>query len=800
MEIIDSLSNDLKVDRTKISKLVDGLSIQQSAEAIAYVLDHPDYQLLAGRIRCHYIKSNLIKPYSKAVLDPRFKKILSDELIVFVTRHSEEINRIIEEDEISSMRYAWVSIRTLEKGYLKRFFDSKTKIVHLLEDVSYAIMRICIHIFATSENPLENIRDFYHLITTGQISPASPVWFNAGTRYPQMKSCFLTRVGDNIESIMQCYTDTALVSKEGGGNGVHIGDLRHSTVRTAGESGGIFPWMHMWDKQAIAIDQGGNRKGAFTFFLPDFHKDSPEFIDLRLPEGSLNVRTHHLNLCVWASDLFFRRVCSEEKWSFFCPNIAKGLTDLYGADFERQYIQYENSEIVRSTVNAKDHFENIVRNMITSGQPFMMSADACNSCSNQKNEGIHTGSNLCLEIVEIADDSQIAACNLISIRLSAFVVGYGKDAHFDFIRFGEICRKCVRFLNQVTKVNYYPVNRIKTSDDAQFPIGIGTQDFDGVLKIMDMPWEFEFGVPNPAAMKLKEKIWACKYYWTLYESSEAAEKIGKPYPGFKSSPLAQGVLQFDMWDNRRKLLASWNLPGFEHVYHPEKNISPSDWGDVDHTWDTLRKKIKKHGVANSLLNCDMPTATQAHIQGSTECFEPLSYVLYVKNLLAGDCYIFNAYFVKDLEDIGFWGIMIVEFLKVNNGSIKGLTDYIISKTTKYLTPEVETRLRFIELKYKTAYEISAMTQSDFIAASSRYVCQSSSSNVYFDDPSTNDIYNLILYRWMLGLKCLMYYLRTQPVVDPMKYTVKRDDKKKEDTGLLKKKMVGNREIECVGCE
>lgn len=799
--------NDLSVNHAEVKKVLQDNDFETAAQQFAYDISHPDYQTLAGRALYAHIESQLIRPYSKAVLSSHFNKIIDPALVKFVLQNSDAINEIIREDYDSRDRYDWVAVRTLQQGYIKCYRDNDGKLI-ALEDARYAIMRMAIHLFKDTPNALRDIRRFYDYVSQGQITPASPTWFHAGTLHPQLKSCFLTRVDDNIESILENYRDTGLISKEGGGNGVHIAGLRHSKVRETGKSGGIVPWMRMWNEQARAIDQGGNRKGAFTFYLPCWHKDIQTFIDLRLPEGDQDIRTHHLNICIWPSDLFFRRVLAGKKWSLFDPHEAPGLDKCNGDEFERLYTRYENSDVKRIVVDAKTLMGQIVRNVIMSGEPFCMSADACNSCSNQGHMGNHTGSNLCTEIVEQTNEHEIAACTLGNLNLSAFVqIDTNTDEeYFDFEEFGEATRFLVRVLSRVTATNFAPVDRIKTSDRLHNPIGIGTMDFATVLHMFDLPWINADGSPNREALDLKEKIWACKYYNSLQESLQMAKENGAPYPTFRGSPLSQGHFQFDLWRERHSKMRKWGLPHFNAVEDicSRPIIQPIEWG-VSNTWEELMSEIQKYGIAHSLLNSDQPTATQANIQGGIECFQPVTYLLYVKQLLAGDLMIWCKPFVHDLERLKLWGPHVVDFLKQNSGSAKGLTDMILAyheaEGEAPLDAKTIDRLRFLERKYATAFEIPIMTQSDFSTVSGRYVCQSTSFSFHTPSPSMSDIFNMWMYRWMCGHKTIMYYCRTEPAIDPVKYTVQKKQFNHEPKIIEKngKKITCTDEV-CTMCE
>lgn len=766
------LFSDLTISAEAIATIrqtvsVSGLDV--SAQAVAYNITHPDYQTIAGRLMHMHIRSQIIEPYSQALLNPAFDKIIDPSLVKFVLQNRDFIDGIVAADKHSHLRYDWIAVQSLKKGYLKSYItDSGVQIA--LEDARYAIMRMAVHLFKDTKYALRDIARFYDYVSNGVITAASPTWFHAGTKHPQMKSCFLTRIDDNIESILQGYYDTGLISKEGGGNGVHIGALRHSKVRETGKSGGVIPWMRMWNEQAKAIDQGGNRKGAFTFYLPCWHVNIREFVDLRLPEGDNDIRTRNLNICVWTSDLFFKRVLRGQKWSLFDPREAPGLDQCNGDEFERLYTRYEESGVNKIVIEAKHLMAQILGNIIISGEPFCMSADAANACSNQKHIGNHTGSNLCTEIIEQTSKDEIATCTLGNVNLSKFVREDPNRVWFDFEALGDATRFLVRILTRVTETNFAPVDRIKTSDNRHNPIGIGTLDFATVLHKFDMAWVNEDGTPSEEALSLKEKIWACKYYNSLKESNLMAIENGKPYQTFRGSPISNGKFQFDLWRERHEKLKLEGLPDSITKVTERPIVEPSAWGD-DGSWVELMSKINTYGIAHSLLNSDQPTATQSVLQGGVESFQPIQFVLSTKSLLAGDMIIWCRPFVKDLEKLGLFGSDVIAFLKRSDGSAAGLTSKLRTVQPE-MSAETVQRLTFLERKYATAYEIPMMTQSDFSTVSSRYVCQSSSFNFHIPKPTINDLFNNIIYRWCSGHKTLMYYGRFNPAVNPVKYTVR----------------------------
>ena len=799
--LFDDIFADLSCNKKRILEIISNYSdnLENAALEIAFIKDHPDYQKAAGRLEYYRIQKLVKAPYSKAIGDNRFDKILDPQLYRYVQQNAKEIDAIIEADNYSHLKYNWMAMRTMEKGYI---IIVKGEI---LEEPRYAIMRMAIHLF--KEKGLEEIKIFYEHVSKGLFHPATPTWFHAGTKFPQQKSCFLSTVHDSLEDILDKYYDTGMISKEGGGNGVGVGRLRHSTVRVNGKSGGVLPWMKMWDEQTEAIDQGGHRKGSFTFFLPIWHVDIPRFKDLRLNTGNPRLRTPNLNLCIWLCDLFMRRVINNEEWSLFCPAQAKGLNDCWGEEFERLYLKYENGNVQRETVNARELFIEICKNQKLTGEPFLMNGDAVNRKSNQKNSGIIEHSNLCLEIVEVTKEDEIAACTLASLCLSKFVRTSEKNGMrrnwFDFNKFGQICGFVVRTLNRVTATNYYPSKKIILNDNKHSPIGVGIQGFADMLALMDLTIINEKGDLDEHTAQFIEKVSACMYYNCIYESCMIA-KESQPYPEFHGSPLSQGIFQFDMWDSEVDIYRKWKLPLFQYIERKrDRNIiEPEEWGGYE-TWDDLRRIVMKHGIANSLVIAHMPTASSAHLQGNNEAFEPFTYNIYVRRVLAGDFFVFNNHIVHDLEDIGLWNSNLVDFILRNDGSIQGIDDYL-EDIHSYIDPKTMKRLKFLERKYLTSFEIPMKLQIDLNMIRAKYICQSTSFNIHRKDPTVDDLFNLHIYSWYHGAKTLMYYLRVEKAVEAMKYTLKERKERRitrNNNEEVEKEMVCMKDDEnCSFCE
>lgn len=422
----------------------------------------------------------------------------------------------------------------------------------------------------------------YDLMSQKYFTHATPTLYNAGTPHPQLSSCFLlTMKDDSIDGIYDTLKQCAVISKYAGGIGLAIHNIRasNSYIRgTNGSSNGIVPMLRVFNNTARYVDQGGGkRKGSIAIYLEPWHSDIMEFLDLKKNHGNEMERARDLFYAMWISDLFMKRVESNGSWSLFCPNEAKGLSDVWGDEFEALYASYEASGLARKTMPAQELWHAILSSQVETGTPYMVYKDACNRKSNQQNLGTIKSSNLCTEIVEFTSPDEVAVCNLASINLSNFVDEGKKE--YDFQKLYEVTKVATKNLDKVIDVNFYPVIEAQNSNMRHRPIGLGVQGLADAFAKMRIPFE------SAAAMKLNIDIFETMYYAALESSCEIAAVKGT-YSSYAGSPMSKGILQPDMW-----------------------GVTPSNRWD----WAALREKIAKHGVRNSLLLAPMPTASTAQV-------------------------------------------------------------------------------------------------------------------------------------------------------------------------------------------
>ena len=457
-------------------------------------------------------------------------------------------------------------------------------------------------------------------------------------------------------------------------------------------------------------------------YIEPWHADILDFLDIRLNQGDEEARCRDLFSALWIPDLFMKRVEEGGNWSLFCPDKARGLSDVYGDEFEKLYTKYEEEGLANEVIPASEIWKAIIKSQSETGTPYMLYKDACNKKSNQKNLGTIKSSNLCSEIIEYSDKDETAVCNLASISLPSCVK---KDGTFDYEKLHAISKTLTYNLNRVIDRNFYPTENTKRSNFRHRPIGIGVQGLADAFILCG----YAFG--DEESRKMNAYIFETMYHGALEASCEIAEKRGA-YESFEGSPISKGILQFDMWD--RESIHS----GF-------------------YDWDAMRERVKK-GVANSLLLAPMPTASTSQILGNNECFEPYTTNIYLRRTLAGEFVVVNKHLVKALQKVGLWSKEMKDLMIKAGGSIQNITDI----------PDD------IKLLYKTVWEISQKVIIDMAADRGVYVDQSQSMNLFVENPTLSKLSSMHMYAWKAGLKTGMYYLRSKAKARPIQFSLEAE--------------------------
>ncbi|KAF9388751.1 Ribonucleoside-diphosphate reductase large subunit [Podila verticillata] len=694
-----------------------------AAETAAYLTtNHPDYATLAARIAISNLHKETTKVFSQVIealythVHPKLKRnvpLISKETYDIVMENSERFNSAIIYDR--DYGYNFFGFKTLEKSYLLRINDI------VVERPQHLLMRVAVGIHGRD---IEAAIETYNYMSEKYFTHATPTLFNAGTPRPQMSSCFLVQIADDsIEGIYDTLKTCSLISKSAGGVGVSFQKIRASgsyIAGTNGNSNGIIPMLRVFNDTARFVNQGGGkRNGSFAMYLEPWHADVFEFLDLRKNTGHEELRARDLFLGLWIPDLFMERVQEDGDWHLFCPGECPGLDRVYGQEFVDLYNKYVMAGKHRRIVKAQKLWFAIVDAQIETGMPYMLYKDSCNAKSNQKNLGTITCSNLCTEIVEYTAPDEVAVCNLASIALPKFVDI--KNKTFDFDQMHKVVKVVTKNMNKVIDRNYYPVPEAEKSNKRHRPIGLGVQGLADAFVMLRYPFE------SPEARQLNKDIFETIYHAALEASCEIA-KVDGPYETYEGSPVSQGILQYDMW-----------------------NVKPSErWN-----WDRLKEKIKQHGVRNSLLVAPMPTASTSQILGNNECFEPYTSNIYQRRVLSGEFQVVNHHLLNDLTQMGLWNESMKNMIIAASGSIQGL-------------PGLDEEFKKL---YKTIWEIPQRALLDMAADRAPFIDQSQSLNIFMSDPSASKITSMHFYGWKKGLKTGMYYLRSRPAVDAIKFTV-----------------------------
>jgi ribonucleoside-diphosphate reductase alpha chain len=700
---------------------LDNLAAETAA---TLTVRHPDYALLASRIAVSNLHKNTEKSFSKTMkalydyIDPKTgdrAQLLADDIYEIIDRHAEQLDSSIIYDR--DYNFDYFGFKTLEKSYLLRL-DGQ-----VAERPQHMYMRVAVGIH---KEDIDAAIETYNLLSEGWFTHATPTLFNAGTPKPQMSSCFLlTMKEDSIEGIYDTLKQCAKISQSAGGIGLSIHSIRAkgSYIKgTNGTSNGIVPMLRVFNDTARYVDQGGGkRKGSFAIYLEPWHDDIFDFLELRKNHGKEDLRTRDLFLALWVSDLFMKRVESDAMWTLFCPNEAPGLPDCWGEKFEELYERYEREGRGRRVIRARDLWAKVIDAQIETGTPYILYKDAANSKSNQQNLGTIKSSNLCTEIIEYTAPDEIAVCNLASIALPKFVT---EQKEFDHQRLFEVTYVATKNLNKIIDFNYYPVAEARYSNLRHRPIGLGVQGLADTFVKLRMPYD------SDEAKRLNREVFETIYYAALTASKDLARENGA-YESFPGSPISKGVFQFDMW-----------------------NVKPSDRWE----WDVLRDEIMKYGVRNSLLLAPMPTASTAQILGNNECFEPFTSNMYVRGVLSGTFPVVNKYLLHDLVSCGLWNDTMKNKIMAANGSVQSI-------------PEIPDNLKAI---YKTVWEIKQKDLIDMAADRGAFIDQSQSLNIFIDQPNHAKMSSMHFYGWKKGLKTGMYYLRTKPAAQAIKFTVSSD--------------------------
>jgi ribonucleoside-diphosphate reductase alpha chain len=597
-------------------------------------------------------------------------------------------------------------------------------------------MRVAMGLAVEEDQKEERAIEFYRLLSSFDYMSSTPTLFNSGTLRPQLSSCYLTTIPDDLDGIFGAMKDNALLSKWAGGLGNDWSPVRAlgSYIKgTNGKSQGVVPFLKVANDTAVAVNQGGKRKGAMCAYLETWHLDIEEFLDLRKNTGDDRRRTHDMNTANWVPDLFMKRVELDQNWTLFSPGEAPDLHDLTGLAFEKRYEEYEalaaeGKMDQHKTIPAKDLWRKMLTMLFETGHPWITFKDSCNLRSPQQHIGVIHSSNLCTEITLNTSNDEIAVCNLGSVNLPQHM----KDGVLDKEKVKRTVTTALRMLDNVIDINYYSVDTAKNSNLKHRPVGMGLMGFQDALYMQDAPY------CSDAAIEFADRSMEVISYYAIQASSELAKERGT-YPSYDGSLWSQGIFPKDSIDILEK------NRGSEFI-----KVDRSETLD----WEKLRAKVKKDGMRNSNVMAIAPTATISNITGVTQSIEPTYQNLYVKSNLSGEFTIVNPHLVRKLKALDLWDDVMINDLKYFEGSLS----------------EISRIPDDIKKLFSTAFEVEPQYIVESASRRQKWIDQAQSLNLYIGNANGKKLDLTYRMAWYSGLKTT-YYLRSMAATTTEKSTI-----------------------------
>ena len=715
-----------------LKNLYDGVAedeVNKSAimAARAMIEKDPSYNLVTSRLLLNSIRLEIL---GEAVSQEDMAERYAEYFPGYIKRGvaAELLDEKLGEFDLERLGRALVASRDTQFGYLglqtlyDRYFlhiDSQR-----IELPQAFYMRVAMGLALNEIDREARAIEFYNVLSTFDFMSSTPTLFNAGTRRSQLSSCYLTTIADDLDGIYEGIKENALLSKFAGGLGNDWTPVRAmgSHIKgTNGKSQGVVPFLKVVNDTAVAVNQGGKRKGAVCAYLETWHADIEEFLELRKNTGDDRRRTHDMNTANWIPDLFMKRVMEGADWTLFSPSEVPDLHDLYGRAFEEAYVRYEaqaeRGELrVAKKLPALSLWRKILTMLFETGHPWITFKDPCNIRSPQQHVGVVHSSNLCTEITLNTNDNEIAVCNLGSVNL----VNHLHNGQLDQNKLARTVRTAMRMLDNVIDINFYPVKKARNANLKHRPVGMGVMGFQDCLHTLRIPYA------SPAAVEFADRSMEAVCYQAYWASTELAEERGR-YPSYKGSLWDRGILPQDSID----LLAA-ERGGYLDVDRSES---------MD--WPALRSRIATHGMRNSNCVAIAPTATIANIIGVSASIEPNYQNLFVKSNLSGEFTVVNDYLVRDLKAAGLWDEVMIADLKYFEGNVSRID-------------RIPAELRDI---YATAFEIDPRWLVEAASRRQKWIDQAQSLNLYMAGASGKKLDELYKHAWVRGLKTT-YYLRT----------------------------------------
>ncbi len=744
------LSSDVKPDpimAETMRNLYDGVPMDEVYKAAilatrTLIEKDPDYTYATARLLMHTIVREVL---GQEVAHSDMGQHYADYFPQFIKKGVE--NDLLDERllqfDLARLGQALQADRDLKFDYLglqtlyDRYFLHVRK--QRIELPQAFFMRVAMGLSLDEIDREARAIEFYEILSSFDFMSSTPTLFNSGTLRSQLSSCYLTTVPDHLDGIYESIKENALLSKFAGGLGndwTRVRALGSHIKGTNGESQGVVPFLKVVNDTAVAVNQGGKRKGAVCTYLETWHLDIEEFLELRKNTGDDRRRTHDMNTANWIPDLFMRRVMEKGEWTLFSPSDVPDLHDLFGSAFEKAYVAYEEKarrgEIKPSkTVQATDMWRKMLSMLFETGHPWITFKDACNVRSPQQHAGVVHSSNLCTEITLNTSDTETAVCNLGSVNLSQHLKDGPNGKELDHDKLKRTIKVAMRMLDNVIDINYYAVKKARDSNLRHRPVGLGVMSFQDSLYEMRIPYA------SQAAVEFADTSMEAICYYAYWASTELAKERGK-YSSYKGSLWDRGLLPLDTLD-----MLTQERGGYVEV---DRSAT------LD--WDALRKKIAQDGMRNSNCVAIAPTATISNIIGVDASIEPCFGNLSVKSNLSGEFTVINSYLVRDLKRLGLWDDVMVMDLKHFDGSLRPI-DRVPQE---------------IKALYATAFEVEATWLVEAAARRQKWIDQAQSLNIYMAGASGKKLDETYKLAWLRGLKTT-YYLRTSSAQQVEKSTV-----------------------------
>ena len=736
-EGLDEFIDSEAILKETVKNLYDGIPVDEVFKsailsARALVEKDPAYSQVTARLLLHTIRKEVLgEEVSQDGMAARYAEYFP----TFITRGIEGglLSPDLASYDLTKLGHALNAKRDLQFGYLGLQTLYDRYFLHIrgtrIELPQVFFMRVAMGLALREADRETRAIEFYEILSSFDFMSSTPTLFNSGTLHSQLSSCYLTTVSDDLEGIYDAIKENALLAKYAGGLGndwTPVRALRSHIKGTNGESQGVVPFLKVVNDTAVAVNQGGKRKGAVCTYLESWHLDIEEFLELRKNTGDERRRTHDMNTANWIPDLFMKRVMEGGEWTLFSPSDCPDLHDKVGRAFEEAYVGYENrvasGELkLYKKMPALTLWRKMLSMLFETGHPWITFKDPCNIRSPQQHVGVVHSSNLCTEITLNTNESEIAVCNLGSVNLVAHMkpaAGGGFELDHDKIK--RTVSIAMRMLDNVIDINYYAVEKARNSNARHRPVGMGIMGFQDCLQMMRVPYA------SQAAVEFADRSMEAVCYHAYFASSLLAEERGR-YQSYEGSLWSRGILPQDTL----KMLRD------ERGGHVEVDESSS----LD--WDTLRARIKQHGMRNSNCVAIAPTATISNIIGVSACIEPTFQNLYVKSNLSGEFTVVNDYLVRDLKKLGLWDEVMVADLKYFDGSLSRID-------------RVPSELREL---YATAFEVEPSWLVECASRRQKWIDQAQSLNIYMSGASGKKLDDTYKLAWLRGLKTT-YYLRT----------------------------------------